>query len=186
MKDYYAILDVDRNASNEDIKLAFHRLARKYHPDLNKEPEAEEKFKEINEAYQVLSDLRERANYDSAMGWGRIMIIPDDIFSRFRESVFSGMDFDFGSVGLGLGEYDDLVQKMQEKGQDTYEDDDVIITRQSESGKGFSRVGVSIQYKNPRKVRVSGEPPMEPEPEKDSKPGKSKTLNDMVEEMSEN
>jgi len=54
--DYYEILGVSRNASNEELKSAFRTLARKYHPDVNKEPDAEEKFKEINEAYAVLSD----------------------------------------------------------------------------------------------------------------------------------
>ena len=57
-KDYYAILGVPRNATQEEIKRAYKRLARQYHPDVNKSPEAEEKFKEINEAYAVLSDLR--------------------------------------------------------------------------------------------------------------------------------
>lgn len=64
-KDYYEILGVPRNASQEEIKKAFRRLARKYHPDINKSPEAQEKFKEINEAYQVLSDPEKRKLYDT-------------------------------------------------------------------------------------------------------------------------
>jgi len=64
-RDYYEILGVPRNASQEEIKKAFRRLARKYHPDLNKSPEAQEKFKEINEAYQVLSDPEKRKLYDT-------------------------------------------------------------------------------------------------------------------------
>lgn len=63
-RDYYETLEVDRNASPDDLKAAFRRLARKYHPDINKEPDAEEKFKEINEAYAVLSDPDKRAAYD--------------------------------------------------------------------------------------------------------------------------
>lgn len=63
-RDYYEILGVPRNASNEDLKAAFRRLARQYHPDVNKEPDAEERFKEINEAYAVLSDADRRAAYD--------------------------------------------------------------------------------------------------------------------------
>ncbi|MFQ6773315.1 MAG: molecular chaperone DnaJ [Clostridia bacterium] len=64
-KDYYSVLGVDKNASDDDIKSAYRTLAKKYHPDLNKDnPEAETKFKEVNEAYGVLSDKQKRANYD--------------------------------------------------------------------------------------------------------------------------
>ncbi|RMF88337.1 MAG: J domain-containing protein [Nitrospinota bacterium] len=63
-KDYYAILGVPRNASQEEIQRAFRKLARQYHPDVNKSPGAEEKFKEINEAYEVLKDPEKRAKYD--------------------------------------------------------------------------------------------------------------------------
>jgi molecular chaperone DnaJ len=62
--DYYEILGVGRNASVDEIKAAFRRLARQHHPDVNKEDGAEEKFKEINEAYGVLSDRDKRARYD--------------------------------------------------------------------------------------------------------------------------
>jgi curved DNA-binding protein len=65
MKDYYAILGLPRNATQEEIKRAYKRLARQYHPDVNKSPEAEEKFKEINEAYAVLSDPEKRKIYDT-------------------------------------------------------------------------------------------------------------------------
>lgn len=64
-KDYYKVLGVDRKASAEDIKKTYRKLAMKYHPDRNPDnPAAEEKFKEINEAYQVLSDSEKRARYD--------------------------------------------------------------------------------------------------------------------------
>jgi len=63
-KDYYQILGVSRDASQDDIKRAYRKLARKYHPDVSKEPDAEERFKEVNEAHEVLSDPEKRAAYD--------------------------------------------------------------------------------------------------------------------------
>jgi curved DNA-binding protein len=63
-KDYYDILGVSRNATQDEIQRAYRKLARKYHPDVNKEPGAEEKFREINEAYEVLKDPEKRAKYD--------------------------------------------------------------------------------------------------------------------------
>jgi molecular chaperone DnaJ len=63
-RDYYSILGVDRSASDADVKKAFRRLAQKWHPDVNTEAEAQERFKEVNEAYQVLSDPQRRQRYD--------------------------------------------------------------------------------------------------------------------------
>ena len=63
-KDYYEILGVDRDADQRTIKRAFLKKARKVHPDVSDDPEAESKFKELNEAYSVLSDEQKRANYD--------------------------------------------------------------------------------------------------------------------------
>ena len=63
-RDYYDVLGVPRDASDEDLKKAFRRLARQYHPDVNNSPDSEERFKEINEAYAVLSDADKRAAYD--------------------------------------------------------------------------------------------------------------------------
>jgi len=63
-RDYYEVLGVNRGASDDELKSTFRRLARQYHPDVSKEPDAEEKFKEINEAYAVLSDSEKRAAYD--------------------------------------------------------------------------------------------------------------------------
>lgn len=63
-RDYYEILGIERTATKEEIKKAYRKLARKYHPDVNKEADAEEKFKEVKEAYEVLSNEQKRAQYD--------------------------------------------------------------------------------------------------------------------------
>ncbi|HEY83196.1 MAG TPA: molecular chaperone DnaJ [Dehalococcoidia bacterium] len=87
-RDYYEILGVPRNATNEEIKRAYRRLAFKYHPDHNHDDGAEEKFKEINEAYEVLSDASKRATYDHFGHSGT-----DGFFTRGFEG------FDFGGFG---------------------------------------------------------------------------------------
>lgn len=63
-KDYYAVMGLSRNASDKDIKAAYRKLARKYHPDVNKAPDSEEKFKELGQAYEVLKDPEKRKAYD--------------------------------------------------------------------------------------------------------------------------
>ena len=63
-QDYYAVLGLERDARQDEVKRAFRKLARKYHPDISKEPDAEAKFKEIGEAYEVLKDTEKRAAYD--------------------------------------------------------------------------------------------------------------------------
>ena len=68
--DFYDVLGVERGASADDIRRAYRKLARKYHPDVSREPEAEDRFKEVSEAYDVLSDPEKRERYDRA-GAGR-------------------------------------------------------------------------------------------------------------------
>lgn len=63
-RDYYEVLGVDKGASKDEIKKAYRKLSKKYHPDINKEPGADEKFKELTEAYEVLSDDQKKAHYD--------------------------------------------------------------------------------------------------------------------------
>ncbi len=89
-RDYYDVLDVGRDATNEEIRRAFRKLAFQYHPDRNREDGAEEKFKEINEAYEVLSDANKRAAYDR---WGHGGA--EGAFGRG----FEGFDFGFGGLG---------------------------------------------------------------------------------------
>lgn len=103
-RDYYEILGVERNADKDTLKKAFRKLAQKYHPDVNKSPEAEPLFKEINEAYQVLNDDQKRAAYDrfgheglqGAAGMGDFSGGFGDLSSIFEE-IFGG----FGQQGNG-------------------------------------------------------------------------------------
>ena len=105
-KDYYEILGVPRNATKEQIKEAYRRLALQYHPDRNKSPDAEEKFKEISEAYAVLSDDEKRAQYDQFGHAG--------IDGRYTaEDIFRGADFEtiFRDLGFGF-DFDDLFSRF--------------------------------------------------------------------------
>jgi curved DNA-binding protein len=109
-KDYYRILGVARGASDEDIKKAYRRLARKYHPDVSKEPNAEERFKEVAEAYETLGNKEKRAAYD---GLGTFRTGQDfrpsrDWFDRFGgrgAEDLGGVDLSdlFESLGRGFG-----------------------------------------------------------------------------------
>lgn len=97
-KDYYQILGVDRNASDEQIRKAYRRLARKYHPDVNKSAEAESKFKDINEAYEVLKDPEKRQRYDNL---GRQWRAGQD----FRPPEGENIHVQFGDLGDLGGEF---------------------------------------------------------------------------------
>ncbi|XAR49461.1 hypothetical protein NMG60_11032679 [Bertholletia excelsa] len=105
--DYYAVLGVSKNATKSEIKSAYRKLARSYHPDVNKEPGAEQKFKEISNAYEVLSDDEKRSIYDrygeaglkgAGVGMGDFSN-PFDLF----ESLFDGLGGMGGMGGMGMG-----------------------------------------------------------------------------------
>lgn len=93
-KDYYKILGVDRNADSRTIKKAYKRLALKYHPDVNKNPDATEKFKEITEAYAVLSDPDKRRKYD-LMGFESLndFTQEDLIMTVNLDKIFKGVEY---------------------------------------------------------------------------------------------
>ncbi len=109
-QDYYKILGLERGASTEQVSKAYKKLARKYHPDVNKEPGAEAKFKEIGEAYAVLKDPQKRARYDTlGSRWkdGQDFRPPPD---------WGDVRFDFGQGGSGegfaFGEFSDFFEAI--------------------------------------------------------------------------
>lgn len=117
-KDYYETLGVKRDASQDDLKKAFRHLARKYHPDLNQgSKEAEDKFKEINEAYQVLSDPQKKTEYDQV---GHAEIKPGDT-AGYRPPSYDDLFRDFG-----LG--------------------DIFDAFSSGAGRARSRAGADLRY----------------------------------------
>jgi molecular chaperone DnaJ len=99
-RDYYEVLGIRRDADEKTIKDAFRQLALKYHPDRNKEPGASDRFKEIAEAYAVLSDPKKRAEYDTRGYAGVAGFSPEDLFGGINfEDIFGGLGFDFGGAG---------------------------------------------------------------------------------------
>ena len=108
-KDYYKILGVERGAADEEIKKAYRRLARKYHPDVSKEANAKEKFQEVAEAYETLRDKEKRAAYDSLGSHrpGQDFRPPPDWFDRFGSGGAGGMRDDLRDVDLS-----DLFESM--------------------------------------------------------------------------
>ncbi len=109
-KDYYEIMGVSRDATQDEIKRAYRKLARKYHPDVSKEPDAEEKFKQLGEAYEVLKDPEKRAAYDQlGANWkaGQDFRPPPDWDAGFE---FSGGGYT-GGGGEGF-DYSDFFESL--------------------------------------------------------------------------
>lgn len=113
-KSLYQTLSVSENASQDEIKKSYRRLARQYHPDLNKTKEAEEKFKEINAAYEILSDEEKRRQYD-----------------QFGDNMFGGQNFsDFARSRSASEDLDDILSSIFGKGG--------FSQRFSQNSQGFS------------------------------------------------
>ena len=116
-KDYYEILGVDKKATEAQVKSAYRKLAKKYHPDVDKSPSAQEKFKDINEAYEVLSDKEKRARYDSlGSGWQAGQdYTPPPGFENFSFN-FNGNDFgggQYANFNMGdMGGFSDFFKSM--------------------------------------------------------------------------
>ena len=105
-RDFYDTLGVQKGASKEEIKGAYRKLALQYHPDRNKDPGAEEKFKQISEAYAVLSDDEKRKQYDT---YGK-----EGVYQRYgsEEDIFRGTDFSDVFRGTGFGGFDDIFSQL--------------------------------------------------------------------------
>ncbi len=124
-RDYYEVLGVDKNASSDEIKSAFRRLAKKYHPDVSKEPNAAEKFKEAQEAYAILSDESKRKQYDQyghaafdQMNGGSGFDFSDFDFSDILSEIFGQS---FGGAFSGFGNFSNFGSRGQtrsSRGQD--------------------------------------------------------------------
>lgn len=117
-KDYYRVLGVAKDASEKDIKQAYRKLARKYHPDMNPDdPGAEEKFKEVNEAYEVLSDPEKRKLFDQFgsewKGWEQRGGAPDDFWQQWGAGQGGrGYTYTTGPGDFGQGGFSDFFQQL--------------------------------------------------------------------------
>lgn len=136
-RDYYEVLGVAKDASQDEIKRAYRRLAKKYHPDLNKGGGSGERFKEVAEAYEVLSDSNKRAQYDR---WGHAG--PDQMFD-FGTTDFRRAREAFEEFGFGRSAFDDLFDMFFGEGLRT--------THTRARRKTRARRGEDLEYK----LRVS-------------------------------
>lgn len=177
-RDYYAVLGVDRKAGADDIKKAYRRLARKYHPDVNSEPDAEDKFKEMGEAYEVLSDPEKRAAYDAlGANWqdhqnfrpppdweqefsfgGGGFTQHDGGFSDFFETLFG--NHDFRSQGRRAGGFKgaDEHARVGITLEEAFRRDSVDITVPQPGGKQRRlRVKIPPGVADGKRVRLKGQ-----------------------------
>ena len=150
-RDYYDVLNIPKTASKDEIKTQYRKLALQYHPDRNKSPDAEDKFKEISEAFAVLSDDQKRAQYDQFGHAG--------IDSRYTsEDIFRGVNFDeiFRDIGFGFGGFESIFSTLfgggrrprgPERGQDLQYTLDLTL---EQAYTGFSK-----EIEVPRSERCS-------------------------------
>ena len=176
-KDYYKILGVARDASQEDIKKAYRKLARKYHPDVSKEANAEDKFKEVGEAYEVLRDAQKRAQYDqfgSNYRHGQSFNPPPDWeediggfgggnFSSFFENMFRGGGGMGGMGGAGMGDNffakgQDVNAKITISLEDAFNGATKTIRRPAGASQGGTiNVKIPAGIESGKKIRLNGQ-----------------------------
>ena len=170
-KDYYQILGVSRDASKDELKKAYRKLARKYHPDVSKEPDAEAKFKEVGEAYEALKDPEKRAQYDQfganykngqsftpPPGWGQSAGMGGHgNFSSFFESMFGGAGMGGGRDNFyAAGE--DVNAKITISLEDAFHGAKKAIRRPSGSTEsGTLNVKIPAGITSGKKIRLSGQ-----------------------------
>lgn len=174
-KDYYQILGVARDVSKEDLKKAYRKLARKYHPDVSKETDAEAKFKELGEAYEVLKDPEKRAQYDQfganykngqsftpPPGWGqqggRGGFDANSNFSSFFESMFGGGGMGGGGGSNFYAKGEDVNAKITISLEDAFHGAKKTIRRPSGSTEtGTLNVKIPAGITSGKKIRLSGQ-----------------------------
>ena len=142
-KDYYQIMGVERSATQDELKRAYRKLARKYHPDVSKEADAEKRFKEVGEAYEVLKDPEKRTAYDQlGANWkaGQDFNAPPDWDAGFE---FGGGGFTGGGSQYGA---------FNEAGASAYSD-----FFESLFGQGFQQAGARAQYKQQPGFHTQGD-----------------------------
>ncbi len=179
-KDYYKILGVSRDASQDEIKRAYRKLARKYHPDVNKSEDAEVRFKEVGEAYEVLKDKEKRAAYDQfgskwkagqdfkpPPGWDfreftgghRYTSSSTNGFSDFFEALFGRghrtgeSDFSFFQTG-GLNRGRDIHAKLAIRLEESFSGSrkTISLNRSSPHGFGYGGETTSLQVSIPKGI----------------------------------
>lgn len=174
-KDYYQILGVARDVSKDDLKKAYRKLARKYHPDVSKEADAEAKFKELGEAYEVLKDPEKRAQYDQfgsnykngqsftpPPGWGqqggRGGFDGNSNFSSFFDSMFGGGGMGGGGRDNFYAKGEDVNAKITISLEDAFHGAKKTIRRPSGSTEGGTlNVKIPAGITSGKKIRLSGQ-----------------------------
>lgn len=176
--DYYQILGVDRSADRDEIQRTYRRLARRYHPDVNKDPDAEERFKQINEAYEVLSDQKKRARYDRfgdawrqvpedydpeaapagdpGMHVGTDGVNLDDLLGGvFGTGRFGRGDFGFGGQAFAAGL--DAEAEIELSVEDAYRGGRHQLTLATASGTRTVEVNIPAWVTEGQRIRLAGQ-----------------------------